>query len=203
MASLSMKFLAGLGVDEEKAELIGERHKEVLKEILAERDKYKEEAEKVEDLQKQLKVYKDLEAKSEKDPFKVKYEALKEDFENYKTEQKNKEIAQQKNAAIKALLKEIGIADKRIDAVMKVTDTSDITLDENGKIEGASELKKSLKAEWADFITTQTSKGAQVATPPTNTGGTAVKTREEIRKIKDTTERQKAWAEYIEAQKGM
>lgn len=201
--ALTRKFLSALGIDAEKVDEIITAHSETVDALKKERDQFKDDAEKLPAVTKERDKYKALAESAEKDPFRVKYEALKEDFENYKTEQKNKETAQQKNAAIKALLKEIGIADKRIDAVMKVTDTSGITLDENGKIEGASELKKSLKAEWSDFITTQQSKGAQVATPPSNTGGTAVKTREEIRKIKDTTERQKAWADYLEAQKGM
>ena len=38
--------------------------------------------------------------------------------------------------------------------------------------------------------------GAGTSTPPGNEGGT-VKTREEIMKIKDTSERQKAWADLI------
>ena len=91
---------------------------------------------------------------------------------------------------------------------MKVTDTSGITLDENGKIEGASELKKSLKEEWSDFITTQTSKGAQVANPPANTGGSKL-TRAEIyakdehgRYKLSTAERQKAIAENPDFMKG-
>ncbi|MBP5311913.1 MAG: phage scaffolding protein, partial [Clostridia bacterium] len=173
-----------------------------------ERDQFKEDAEKLSVVTKERDKFKALAESAEKDPFKVKYEALKEDFENYKTEQKTQETAQQKNAAVKALLKEIGIADKRIDAVMKVTDTSGITLDENGKIEGASELKKSLKEEWSDFITTQTSKGAQVANPPANTGGSKL-TRAEIyakdeqgRYKLSTAERQKAIAENPDFMKG-
>ena len=38
--------------------------------------------------------------------------------------------------------------------------------------------------------------GAGTSTPPGNDGG-VVKTKEEIMKIKDTQERQKAWGEFI------
>lgn len=200
--ALTRKFLTALGIDADKIDEIISAHSETVDALKAERDQYKDDAGKLAETTKERDKYKKLAEDAEKDPYKVKYEALKEDFDAYKTEQKNRETAEQKNQALKALLKEIGVAEKRIDAVIKVTDMSEIKLDETGKIEGASDLKKAMKAEWADFIQTTQTKGAEVATPPTNTGGTAVKTREEIRKIKDTTERQKAWAEYIEAQKG-
>jgi len=201
--ALTRKFLTALGIDADKIDEIISAHSETVDALKAERDQYKDDSGKLAEVTKERDKYKKLAEDAEKDPFKVKYEALKEDFDAYKAEQKNKETAEQKNNAMRALLKEIGVAEKRIDAVMRVTDLSAITIDADGKIEDASDLKKSLKDEWADFIQTTQTKGADVATPPTNTGGTAAKTREEIRKIKDTTERQKAWAEYIEAQKGM
>lgn len=200
--ALTRKFLTALGIDADKIDEIISAHSETVDALKAERDQYKDDSGKLAEVTKERDKYKKLAEDAEKDPFKVKYEALKEDFETYKTEQKNKETAEQKKNAMRALLKEIGVAEKRIDAVMRVTDLSAITVDEDGKIEGASDLKKSLKDEWADFIQTTQTKGADVATPPTSTGGTAAKTREEIRKIKDTDARQKAWAEYLQAQKG-
>ena len=81
MASLSRKFLDSLGIDNDKADLIIERHNEVITEIKDERDKYKADAESLTEIQRQLNEYKEAEKNAEKDPFKVKYEALKEDFE--------------------------------------------------------------------------------------------------------------------------
>ena len=110
MSTLSKKFLAGLGIDDDKADLICERHKEVLNEIITERDEFKEKAEKYDDAQTQLNKYKEAEKKaaesSEKDPYKVKYEAIKEEFENYKKEIADKEIKAKKTDAYKQLLKD-------------------------------------------------------------------------------------------------
>ena len=56
--------------------------------------------------------------------------------------------------------------------------------------EHESEIK-AIKEDWADFITTSSTTGAQTSTPPSGAGKT-YKTKEEIFAIKDTAERQKA-----------
>ena len=99
-------------------------------------------------------------------------------------------------SAYKSLLKEIGISEKRIDAVAKLAELDKIKLDKDGKIEGSDDLKKSLSEEWSDFIVKDGKEGAETSTPPENKGG-KVMTKEEIMKIKDTTERQKALREYL------
>ncbi len=202
MASLTRKFLTTLGIEEDKADQIIERHNEVLTEIKTERDEYKEKAEQLPDIQKQLNDYKEAESKAEKDPYKVKYEALKEEYNDYKTKVTEKETTAKKEATYRQLLKECGISEKRIDAVLKVSDINAIEYDDEGKVKEGDKLKESIKAEWSDFIETKGEKGASVATPPTSTNST-VKSKKEILEIKDTTERQKAWAEYIaQSQKG-
>lgn len=72
---------------------------------------------------------------------------------------------------------------------------SEIVIEE-GKIKDADKLTESIKKEWSDFITVQQTSGAQTQTPPSNTGGKL--TKEEILKIKDSTQRQKAIAENME-----
>lgn len=165
-----------------------------------ERDAAKKEAEeaaeakkKAADLQKEVDSLKE----SSKDSYKVKYDALKEEFTEYKKGIENEKTKATKTEAYKALLKEVGIAEKRIDAVLKVSDVDKIKLDKEGKIEGAEDLKKSLADEWADFIVKTDKKGADTSTPPANNGG-GKKSKEEIMAIKDTAERQKAMFENKE-----
>jgi hypothetical protein len=204
MASLSMQFLTALGIDDEKGQLICERHKEVLTEIKTERDKYKEEAEKLPEIQKQLDQYKEAEKKGEKDPYKAKYEALKEDFNEYKKGVEAKETTAKKEAAYSKLLKEAGVSEKHIAKILKVSDIDSLELDEEGNVKEADKHIESIKSEWSDFIQTNRTEGAKVANPPTNNTGKAVKTKEEILKIKNTSERQEAWKDFILAnqQKG-
>ena len=51
---------------------------------------------------------------------------------------------------------------------MKVSDIDGVELDEKGAIKDAAKLTESVKTEWADFITTQKPKGADVSNPPAN-----------------------------------
>jgi hypothetical protein len=92
------------------------------------------------------------------------------------------------------MLKEIGIPEKRIDSVIRVSDISKIEFDDEGKIIEGDKLKENLKSEWADFIPTTKTEGAKTATPPANTGKGTM-TREQIRAIPDATARQKAMLE--------
>lgn len=202
MATFTRKFLATLGIEDDKVDAIMEKHSEVVGEIKAERDELREKAEQLPDLQKQLEGYKEAEKNGAKDPYRVKYEALKEDFEAYKKEIADKETTAKKEGVYRQLLKDAGVSEKRIDAILKVTDLNSLELDNEGKAIGADKIAESIKAEWSDFIQTTGEQGASVANPPTNQTK-AVKTKKEIMEIKDTAERQNAWKEYISAnQKG-
>lgn len=194
MATLSIKFLSGLGIDEDKAELICERHREVLTEIKTERDELREKAENYDTLKTQFDELKKSTANAEKDPYKVKYEAMKEEFEAYKNEITSKETTAKKDSAYRALLKEAGVNEKRIDAIMRVTDLKDYELDDEGKFKDAGKYSEAIKSEWADFIQTKTTEGAKTSTPPAKNGKSTM-TKEQIRKIEDPIARQKAMAE--------
>jgi len=196
--ALTRKFLTALGIDADKADEIINVHQDTLADIKAERDQYKEDAERLPAVQKELDTLKAAAEKDGKDPYKVKYEALKEEFDTYKTEQTAKETKAAKSNAYRALLKEAGIADKRIEAVLKVSDIDSVELDKDGKIKGADKLTESIKTEWADFIISTDTHGANTATPPANNGGKKYATKDEIMAIKDATERQKAIAENHE-----
>lgn len=135
---------------------------------------------------------------AKKDPYKVKYEAIKEDFEAYKADQTKKETRAAKETAYRALLKEVGVSDKRIEAVLRVSNVDGVELDEKGAIKGAAKLTESIKAEWADFIETRNTEGAQTPNPPANNGGGHTMTKEQIMNIKDVGERQRAMSQNLD-----
>lgn len=111
----------------------------------------------------------------------TKYRALKDDFDTYKADQTAKETHGAKESAYRELLKSAGIPDKRIAAVLRVSDVDGVEL-VDGKIKDADKLTETIKSEWADFIPTTTETGAQTATPPaSNTSKTY--TPDEIRKM--------------------
>lgn len=195
--ALTRKFLTTLGIEADKVDEIITAHAETVDALKATVDTYKADAEKLPTVQKELDELKAAAEKSGKDPYKVKYEALKEEFEGYKAEQTAKETKAAKESAYRALLKSAGVAEKRIDAVVKVTDLDGIELDKDGAIKDADKVTDGIKAEWADFIQTTQQVGASTATPPANTGK-SYRTAEEIYAIKDTAERQKAMLENHE-----
>ena len=101
----------------------------------------------------------------------TKYKSLKEDFDAYKADQTAKETRAAKETAYRELLKAAGIPEKRLAAVLRVSDLDSVELGDDGKIKDADKLTENIKIEWADFIPTTTTQGAQTSTPPaTNTG---------------------------------
>jgi hypothetical protein len=193
--ALTRKFLTALGIDDEKIDEIITAHSETVNALKEQRDTYKEKAEKLPTVEKELNDLKEAHKDDDgKNPFEVKYNALKEEFNDYKKEITAKETKAAKTGAYKALLKEVGISEKRIDSVLKVTNLDEVELDENGKIKDSDKLKDGIKTEWADFIVQTSTQGANTETPPDNNGGNTM-TKEQIRAIKDPQARQKAMLE--------
>lgn len=197
--ALTRKFLAALGIEADKVDEIINAHTETVDAIKHERDELKADAEKLTAVQKELDDLKNEAAKyGGKDPWKVKYDALKEDFDTFKNEQAAKETAAKKSAAFRELLKEVGVREKRIDAVLRVSDLDGVELDEDGKIKDAAKLKKTLAEEWEDFIDSTSQQGANTATPPSGKGSGKTMTKDEIMSIKDPVARQNAIAENLD-----
>jgi hypothetical protein len=199
------EILSKAGVDSEHMndavnEII-EGHITSIEALREERDTYKAQAQKAEDLQKQLekaqKDLKDATSDEAENKYKTKYEMLKEEFKEYKKDIEAKATKESKSKAYRDMLKEAGISDKRIEAVLKVSDVDSIEFDDEGNVKDKDELLKGIKDEWSDFIQTADVQGANTDNPPANTGGKTV-TRDDILKIKDTSERQKAIKENIE-----
>lgn len=126
---------------------------------------YKADAEKLPQVQKELD---DEKANS----YKEKYEKEHTDFAEYKKDVEKKEMTAKKSAAYKALLKEAGISEKRIDTVLKLSPIDDVEFGDDGKVKNADKIKESIKSEWSDVIVTEGVKGADTHTPPENNGGT-------------------------------
>lgn len=174
------EILSKAGVDaehmSEAVDNIIEGHKTSIDALREERDTLKAEAEKLPDVQKELEELKGKVAEGEKkDPYEPKYNELKEEFDKYKADIEAKEITSKKESAYKTLLKEAGVPDKIVDAILKGTDISAIELTEDGKIKDADEKTKAVKTEWEGYIQTEGKQGAKTPTPPENNGGEATK----------------------------
>jgi len=190
--ALTRKFLSALGIDDVKIDEIIQAHTDTVNGLKDEIEKYKADAAKLSDVTKERdELQKAVDAADGKNPFKVKYEALKEEYADYKKDIEEKETKSKKDSAYRELLKEAGVSEKRIDAVLKVSDVDNLEFDDDGKVKNSSDIVKSIKEEWSDFIVSEGKDGVKTPTPPDGNGKT-YKTKEEIYAIKDTAERQKA-----------
>lgn len=168
--ALTRKMLAAMDIPAEKIDEIITAHTETVNAIKEERDTLKADAGRVAELEKSLEA-----ANKEIEDFKsgdwqAKYEKVKGEYDTYKTDVETKAVKTAKETAYKQLLVDAGISEKRIGAILKVSDIDGVKLDKDGKIEGADTLTENVKKEWADFIATETTKGADVAKPPANDG---------------------------------
>jgi hypothetical protein len=196
--ALTRKFLTALGIDEAKVDEIITAHTEVTDALKAERDKFKADASKYAAAQAELDGIKAQAAKDGgKNPYQVKYEALKEEYDKYKADTETKATKAKKESAYRKLLKDAGVTEKRLDAVLRVSDFDGIEFDTDGKIKDADKLTESIKKEWADFIPQTSQTGAPSQNPPSTTTGKTM-TKDEIMKITDTAARQRAIAENHE-----
>lgn len=187
--ALTRKMLKAMGIEDEKIDQIIDAHTETVEGLKA----YKADAEKLADVEKELET---LKAKGD-GGLKQKYDELKEEYDKYKAEVENAKKLEAKKTAYKELIKDAGLSEKGAEKAMKYAEWDKIVIDKDGKIEESKDHLKALKEEWAEYVVKEGAKGAETETPPENKGGGKM-TKEEILKIKDTTERQKAMAENHE-----
>ena len=164
--ALTRKFLEALGIEQAKIDEIISAHTEVTDSLKADRDSYKEKAEKYDQTKTELDKAKSELDKVSKDEYKTKYESLEAEFNKYKTDIAEKEVKGRKEEAYKKMLKEIGVNEKSIDAILKVKDLNTIKLDDKGNIVDVDTLKESEKKDWEGFIIESEVHGQDPSTPP-------------------------------------
>ena len=162
--AFTRSFLKTMGLSEEQEQAIIDAHLEVVNPLKEQRDQYKAEAEKLEAVTKERDDYKAAMDKGE--DFKAKYDTEHQAFEDYKAQVKAEAEQARVKAAYRNLLIEEKIGEKRLDAVIRLTDFSGMKLDKDGKLENADKLRETIKADWADYIQTPDDKGAKVDDPP-------------------------------------
>lgn len=196
--ALTRKMLKGMGIDDEKIDLIIEAHTEAVDGLKDELKTAKADADKLPDVQKELD---DLKAKGN-DGWKDKHDKLQGEFDTYKKGVEAKETRSAKEKAYRDILKDANLSEKGIEKAIKYAEWDKLELEEDGKLKDASEHVKSVKEEWSEYVTTTNTAGANTTTPPANNGGNSV-TRSDIMKISDSAARQKAIAENINNFKGV
>lgn len=207
--ALSRRMLTAMGITAEQIEQIIEAHTETvsgLKQQIAdlgdELAKAKEsgtaDSDRLKDVQKELDTLKEQVAADAKAREGKDYDALKKEFDDYKADIQAKAVKSAKEKAFRDLLTDMKVSDKGVSLILKYQGVNGIELDEDGKLKDAPALRKSVKEDWSDYISTVETKGADTKTPPGSNSGAGKMTKADIMKIKDTSERQKAIAENPE-----
>lgn len=189
-ASLSRKFLAGLGLTPEQQDVVVEQHQAVLSDVKAELEELRAAQTDITAVQKQLDEAN--KAAKSSSVYKSELEDLRAEFDAYKQKQRAAEALGAKKAAYTDLLRQAGISDKCAASIVKITDFDGMEVDGNGKLARAEELSAAIQSDWADFIQRKEQVGASTATPPATNPNATTMTKEQIMAIKDTAKRQAA-----------
>lgn len=166
--ALTRKLLRSMGIDDEKIDQIIDAHTETVNALKDERDGLKDAADRLKKAEAELE---ELKAKPA-DGFKEKYEKEHADFAAFKADAAKAAADREKRSLYRKLLIGAGVDQKRIDAVMRVADLSNVVV-EDGAIKDADKVTEKVKGEWSDFIPTTSKKPAGVDTPPAGAGGGA------------------------------
>lgn len=163
--------------------------------------KYKADAEKLDDVQKELDG---LKANSG-DDWKSKYEKEHNDFESYKKGVTAKETKAAKEKAVKAYFEGKNITGANLEIAMRGASAEIAGVELDGdKIKDTAALDALVGGTFAGLVVTKTVQGAQTANPPANNGGSKLTKADIFKKddhgryVMSTAERQKALAENPE-----
>ena len=166
--ALTRAMLKGMNLTDEQVSAIIDEHTSVTSALKEQINEFKEKAEKLPAVEKELE---DLKKDVADNDWKGKYDKEHDDFEKYKTEISAKETASKVQDAYKKLLAECKVGDKHVGAILRVTDFKDMKLKEDGTLENVDALKEKITTDWSGFITSEGTKGAEVETPPAGDGG--------------------------------
>lgn len=164
------------------------------------KERYTEKLEEIETLKTEKQTAEDSATTAGK--WKDKYDALKGEFDDYKSEQASKETKAAKEKAVRAYYESKGITGKSLDIAIRGSSEEINSLEMDGdKIKDSSALDELVKGTFSGLVSTTIVKGADTATPPGNIGGGSM-TKADIYKKDDhgryvmsASERQKALME--------
>ena len=188
--ALTRKLLKGMGLTDEQVDTIIEAHTDTVDGLKADISKYKVDAEKLPDVQKQLD---DLKAAGD-GGYKEKYENEHKAFEDYKSDITEKESKAAKEKAVRAYFEGKNITGANLDLAMRGCGEEMAALELDGdKIKDTKSLDALVEGAYKGLVSTTQTRGANPANPPANAGGSTM-TKDQIMEIKDRAERRAAIA---------
>ena len=163
--ALSRKFLTAMGIEAEKVDEIITAHSETVNALKEQRDEYREKAEKLPEVEKQLNKLKEKAEKDGENPFEKKFNELKQEFDDYKNNVETERLNAKKLNSATNILKDIKVSDGVVEKLAEMI-IGDIELDDDGKAKNADALKEGYKQRFADFLVKTETRGAGADNPP-------------------------------------
>ena len=173
--ALTRSFLKALGIEDEKIGEIITAHSETVTALKAERDAFREDAEKLADVQKKLDDATAALKAADSDGYKAKYEAEKAAHDKLKTETETAKTRAAKESALREALKAAGYSESGIAKIVKYSGLTDsVELDDSGKAKNSDAVLKSCESEWGEYKGKVEPAATVAANPPENNGGEKV-----------------------------
>lgn len=187
--ALTRKMLKAMGIEDDKIDQIIEAHAETVDGLKADVSKYKGDAEKLPDVQKELD---ELKAKGD-DGWKEKHDSVKREFDEYKADIANKAAKAEKETAVRAYFESKNIKGANLNIAMR-SSASEIDAVElvSGKIKDTSALDALVAGDYAGLVSNNTVRFDMNGR--LNNQEKPI-TKEEIMSIKDGATRRKAMLE--------
>lgn len=171
---LTRKMLKAMAIDDEKIDQIIEAHTETVDAL---KDKIAEAEKKAADYDE---VKKQLEASKGGKDYKSEYDKLKGEFDKYKKDVTEKEIAAAKTKAGRAYFESKGIKGGNLEIAMRGAKDEISALELDGdKIKDTKALDALIAGDYKGLIVSESTKGADPVNPPAG-GGSVFKTKAEI-----------------------
>lgn len=192
--ALTRKLLKGMGLTDEQVDTIIEAHTDTVDGLKADISRYKADAEKLPDVQKQLD---DLKAAGD-DGYKEKYEKEHSAFETYKADITAKEAKAAKENAVRAYFEGKNITGANLELAMRGCGEEMAAIELDGdKIKDTKSLDALVAGTYKGLVSTSRTKGTDTSNPPGNTGAGTM-TKEKIMGIKDRAERRAQIAAHMD-----
>lgn len=189
---ITRKMLKGMGLTEEQVDTIIEAHTETVDSLKADVTRYKADAEKLTDVQKELN---ELKAAGD-GGFEEKYNAEKKAFADYKAEITAKETKAAKEKAVRAYFESKNIEGANLNIAMRSSAAEIDAVELDGEtIKDTAALDALIEGEYAGLVNKPT---AHVNMGARLDSSKKTMTKEDIVAIKDGATRRKAIAENPE-----
>lgn len=163
--ALTRKLLKGMGLTDEQVDTIIEAHTDTVEGLKADISKYKTDAEKLPNVQKELD---DLKAAGD-GGYKEKYENEHTAFEAFKTGIAEKETKAAKERAVRAYFESKNITGANLDLAMRGCGEEMAALEMDGdKLKDTKSLDALIEGTYKGLVSTTQMRGANPANPPAN-----------------------------------